>query len=95
LANLHLLSLVTKAIFYLKKGVQLIDFGAERFGIFRRHGTRYPLQSFESRPKRRDSKGFPLLSGLKEDIFLFLIPTIPKLVIPTEEESPQVAPQTK
>jgi hypothetical protein len=32
-ANLRLLSLVTKAIFYLKKGIQLIDFGAERFGI--------------------------------------------------------------
>jgi hypothetical protein len=64
-ANLRLLSLVTKAIFYLKKGIQLIDFGAERFGIFRMHWSRYPLQSPE-----KSGRIFTAI-GAKEEIFCF------------------------
>jgi hypothetical protein len=68
LANLRLLPLVTKAIFYLKKGVQLINFGAERFTLLSMCPPAIRCNPYVPNP---GTYGFSLLSGLRRKIWLF------------------------
>jgi hypothetical protein len=48
-----------------------INFWSRKIWHFQEVWSRFPLQSYKSRPKRRGLQGFPLQSGLKEEILLF------------------------